>query len=178
MDFLELKDPMLFYVKCLKNAHKCHFWVFENDENYPKRDFCSGSKDLVLLFRNPPDEEYFVPVEVENQPRNVAQMKDFGNRLGDFEDTDEPVMDLNNLEQQQSSIRTSFLRQSDAGEETTESTAPGAEDDDDAIRCIPKVMQVSDLPNITYACKSLLIAPSEGKTLYNCQKRLSQNLHP
>lgn len=86
-----------------------------------------------------------MPVEVENQPRNVAQMKDFGNRLGDFEDTDEPVMDLNNLEGQ-SSIRSSFLRQSDAGEETTETTASGG--DDDAIRCIPKVMQVSDLPTV------------------------------
>ena len=61
-------------------------------------------------------------------------MRDFGSKLADYEASDEPVMDLNSLE----SERTSFLRQNDETEIGNE-----AEGDDDAVRCIPKVMQVS-----------------------------------
>jgi len=92
------------------------------------------------------EDEYFVPVEVENQPRNVAQMKDFGPRLtAEYDEvnqkTDEPVMNLQNLEQ--SSFRQNFVRQNDATEE--EDTANNeAELGDDEIRCIPKVMQVEE----------------------------------
>ena len=86
------------------------------------------------------EDGYLVPVEVENQPRNVAQMKDFGSRLGDFEDTDEPIMDLNGLEAE----RAGFLRQNDDSQVEPE--------DDNAIRCIPKVMQVSNLKENFNSC--------------------------
>ena len=56
-------------------------------------------------------------------------MKDFGSRLGDFQEAEEPAMDLENLNRQ------NFLRQTDPG--VTE-----APQDDDEIRCIQKVMQV------------------------------------
>ena len=56
-------------------------------------------------------------------------MKDFGSRLGDFQEAEEPAMDLENLNRQ------NFLRQTDSG--VTE-----APQDDDEIRCIQKVMQV------------------------------------
>ena len=79
-----------------------------------------------------------MPVEVENQPRNVAQMKDFGSRLNDFAEIEEPVMDLENLEAIDSKNRQNFLRQSDPNEGNN-----GENLDDDAVRCIPKVMQVS-----------------------------------
>lgn len=84
------------------------------------------------------EEEYFVPVEVENQPRNVAQMKDFGNRLAaEYDETEGPVMNLQDLEERP--LRQSFLRQNDPNEgDTTEDL------DDNAIRCIPKVMQVEE----------------------------------
>ena len=70
-----------------------------------------------------------MPVEVVEQ----EPMRDFGSKLADYEASDEPVMDLNSLE----SERTQFLRQND---ETVDNEA---EADDDAVRCIPKVMQVS-----------------------------------
>ena len=81
------------------------------------------------------EEEYFIPVEVENQPKNIAQMKDFGSRLGEFDDIEGPVMNLQDLEN--NGNRQDFLRQNDPNEGAIEPA------DDDAIRCIPKVMQVS-----------------------------------
>ena len=71
-----------------------------------------------------------MPVEVVEQ----EPMRDFGSKLADYEASDEPVMDLNSLE----SERTQFLRQND--ETVVDNEAEG---DDDAVRCIPKVMQVS-----------------------------------
>ena len=62
-------------------------------------------------------------------------MRDFGSKLADYEASDDPVMDLNSLE----SERTQFLRQNDDTEVVNEAEG----DDDDAVRCIPKVMQVS-----------------------------------
>ena len=88
--------------------------------------------DLTNFFR---EEEYFIPVEVENQPKNIAQMKDFGSRLGEFDDIEGPVMNLQDLEN--NGNRQDFLRQNDPNEGAIEPA------DDDAIRCIPKVMQVS-----------------------------------
>jgi len=85
------------------------------------------------------EEEYFVPVEVENQPRNVAQMKDFGNRLAaEYDETEGPVMNLQDLEERP--LRQSFLRQNDPNEGDTNEDL----EDDNAIRCIPKVMQVEE----------------------------------
>ena len=79
------------------------------------------------------NQEKHIPVEVlEYEPRNVDQMKDFGSRLGDYQEAEEPAMDLENLK----SERFGFLRQTDPG--VTE--APPV--DDDEIRCIQKVMQV------------------------------------
>ena len=64
-------------------------------------------------------------------------MRDFGSKLADYEAlADEPVMDLNSLE----SERTQFLRQA---ETEVNNDAEVDENDDDAVRCIPKVMQVS-----------------------------------
>ena len=78
-------------------------------------------------------EEYYVPVEVVEQ----EPMRDFGSKLADYEAlADEPVMDLNSLE----SERTQFLRQA---ETEVNNDAEVDENDDDAVRCIPKVMQVS-----------------------------------
>jgi hypothetical protein len=72
-----------------------------------------------------------IPVEVLGQePRNVDQMQDFGQRLSEFEDTEAPVMTLDQLNG--NPTRSNFVRQSDT-------SAPA---DDDEIRCIPKVMQV------------------------------------
>ena len=89
-----------------------------------------------IFFRDPViEEEYFIPVEVENQPKNIAQMKDFGSRLGEFDDIEGPVMNLQDLEN--NGNRQDFLRQNDPNEGAIEPA------DDDAIRCIPKVMQVS-----------------------------------
>lgn len=82
------------------------------------------------------EEEYFIPVEVENQPKNIAQMKDFGSRLGEFDDIEGPVMNLQDLEN--NGNRQDFLRQNDPNEGAIEPA------DDDAIRCIPKVMQVEE----------------------------------
>ena len=64
-------------------------------------------------------------------------MKDFGNRLAaEYDETEGPVMNLQDLEERP--LRQSFLRQNDPNEgDTTEDL------DDNAIRCIPKVMQVS-----------------------------------
>ena len=65
-------------------------------------------------------------------------MRDFGSKLADYEAlADEPVMDLNSLE----SERTQFLRQA---ETEVNNDAEVDENDDDAVRCIPKVMQVSE----------------------------------
>ena len=72
-------------------------------------------------------------------------MQDFGSRLGDFQEAEEPAMDLENLK----SDRFEFLRQTDTG--VTE--AP-EESDDDEIRCIQKVMQVM-LYKIHSECKKL-----------------------
>lgn len=90
------------------------------------------------------EDEYFVPVEVENQPRNVAQMKDFGPRLAaEYVETEEPVMNLQNLEA--SSFRQNFLRQNDPTVDDSEDAASNNEQlDDNEIRCIPKVMQVEE----------------------------------
>ena len=91
---------------------------------------------MTNFFRDPViEEEYFIPVEVENQPKNIAQMKDFGSRLGEFDDIEGPVMNLQDLEN--NGNRQDFLRQNDPNEGAIEPV------DDDAIRCIPKVMQVS-----------------------------------
>jgi len=90
-----------------------------------------------------PEEEYFVPVEVENQPRNINEMKDFGAQLrlnDDFDEAFSPVMNLQNLEPT-SSFRQNFVRQNDP---TEEETANNNAQDDDEIRCIPKVMQVEE----------------------------------
>ena len=81
-------------------------------------------------------EEYYVPVEVVEQ----EPMRDFGSKLADYEASDDPVMDLNSLE----SERTQFLRQNDDTEVVNEAEG---DDDDDAVRCIPKVMQVSFIVN-------------------------------
>ena len=65
-------------------------------------------------------------------------MRDFGSKLADYEAlADEPVMDLNSLE----SERTQFLRQAET--EVNNDAEVVDEGDDDAVRCIPKVMQVS-----------------------------------
>ena len=72
------------------------------------------------------------------EPRTVDHMQDFGSRLGDFQEAEEPAMDLENLK----SDRFGFLRQTDSG--VTE--APEEEVvDDDEIRCIQKVMQVCNV---------------------------------
>ena len=83
-------------------------------------------------------EEYYVPVEVVEQ----EPMRDFGSKLADYEASDDPVMDLNSLE----SERTQFLRQNDDTEVTDVAEEGG--DDDDAVRCIPKVMQVSSISTL------------------------------
>lgn len=89
-----------------------------------------------------PEDEYFIPVEVENQPRNINEMQDFGSRLNDdFDEAFSPVMNLQNLEPATSSFRQNFVRQNDP---TEEETANNNAQDDDEIRCIPKVMQVEE----------------------------------
>ena len=92
--------------------------------------------------------EKHIPVEVIEddafEPRNVDHMQDFGSRLGDFQEAEEPAMDLENLK----SDRFGFLRQTDSG--VTE--AP-EEADDDEIRCIQKVMQVTYNVNSTTQCE-------------------------
>jgi len=89
-----------------------------------------------------PEDEYFVPVEVENQPRNINEMKNFGPRLNDdYDEAFSPVMNLQNLEPITSSFRQNFDRQNDP---TEEETANNNAQDDDEIRCIPKVMQVEE----------------------------------
>ena len=80
------------------------------------------------------------------EPRTVDHMQDFGSRLGDFQEAEEPAMDLENLK----SDRFGFLRQTDSG--VTE--AP-EEADDDEIRCIQKVMQVTYNVNSTTQCDSM-----------------------
>ena len=94
--------------------------------------------------------EKHIPVEVIEddafEPRNVDHMQDFGSRLGDFQEAEEPAMDLENLK----SDRFGFLRQTDSG--VTE--AP-EEADDDEIRCIQKVMQVTYNVNSTTQCDSM-----------------------
>ena len=86
-------------------------------------------------------EEQHIPVEVlEFEPRNVDQMKDFGSRLGEFEEAEEPAMDLENLNSQAS--RSEFLRQTDTGVTSTGGGSEEGSGDDDEIRCIQKVMQV------------------------------------
>ena len=102
----------------------------------PRGSIKISYNDLTNFFRDPViEEEYFIPVEVENQPKNIAQMKDFGSRLGEFDDIEGPVMNLQDLEN--NGNRQDFLRQNDPNEGAIEPA------DDDAIRCIPKVMQVS-----------------------------------
>lgn len=87
-----------------------------------------------MSFRYSETEEYYVPVEVVEQ----EPMRDFGSKLADYEAlADEPVMDLNSLE----SERTQFLRQAET--EINNDAEEVDEGDDDAVRCIPKVMQVS-----------------------------------
>lgn len=90
------------------------------------------------------EDEYFVPVEVENQPKNIAQMKDFGPRLAaEYDETEAPVMNLQSLET--SAFRQNFIRQSDPTVDDSEDTSNNNEQlDDDEIRCIPKVMQVEE----------------------------------
>jgi len=86
------------------------------------------------------EDEYYVPVEVQNQPRNVAQMKDFGPRLAaEYDEIEDPIMDLQNLGA--SSFRQNFVRQNDPNVEEENSNNAN---DDDEIRCIPKVMQVEE----------------------------------
>ena len=84
-------------------------------------------------------------------------MRDFGSKLADYEAlADEPVMDLNSLE----SERTQFLRQA---ETEVNNDAEVDENDDDAVRCIPKVMQVSFCTVFENHIKSLILhcEPSE-----------------
>ena len=64
-------------------------------------------------------------------------MKDFGSRLGEFDDIEGPVMNLQDLDDNAGN-RQNFLRQNDPNPADNETPA-----DDDAIRCIPKVMRVS-----------------------------------
>jgi len=90
-------------------------------------------KEVAGEPRSAETEEYYVPVEVVEQ----EPMRDFGSKLADYEASDDPVMDLNSLE----SERTQFLRQND-DTEVTDVAEEG--DDDDAVRCIPKVMQVEE----------------------------------
>ena len=85
---------------------------------------------------------------VEQEP-----MRDFGSKLADYEASDDPVMDLNSLE----SERTQFLRQND-DTEVTDVAEEG--DDDDAVRCIPKVMQVSSSTLFWSESQSFLIGSS------------------
>merc|ERR1712203_462479 len=59
-----------------------------------------------------------------------------GSRLGEFDDIEGPVMNLQDLEN--NGNRQDFLRQNDPNEGAIEPA------DDDAIRCIPKVMQVEE----------------------------------
>ena len=78
-------------------------------------------------------------------------MRDFGSKLADYEAlADEPVMDLNSLE----SERTQFLRQA---ETEVNNDAEVDENDDDAVRCIPKVMQVSFSTVFENHIKSLIL---------------------
>ena len=139
------------------------FWP----HNWANITFCqSGSAVLHLKSKAlnsyissvPPTEEYLVPVEVEqldseaipleaetfeSEARNVNNMKNFGNRLADYETED--AMNLNKLEEAPFSYRTEFLRQSDASETvppSTEVPTASSSPDDNTVRCIPKVMQV------------------------------------
>jgi len=94
----------------------------------------SVMKEVAGEPRSAETEEYYVPVEVVEQ----EPMRDFGSKLADYEAlADEPVMDLNSLE----SERTQFLRQA---ETEVNNDAEVDENDDDAVRCIPKVMQVEE----------------------------------
>ena len=90
------------------------------------------------------------------EPRNVDHMQDFGSRLGDFQEAEEPAMDLENLK----SDRFGFLRQTDSG--VTE--AP-EEADDDEIRCIQKVMQVTYNVNSTTQCDMIVCSKKSNKIL-------------
>lgn len=67
--------------------------------------------------------------DTESTARNVEQMKDFGSRLGDLSESEEPVMNLEDLDKP--AKRQEFLRQTDP------------DLDDNEIRCIPKLMQVN-----------------------------------
>ena len=95
------------------------------------------------------------------EPRNVDHMQDFGSRLGDFQEAEEPAMDLENLK----SDRFGFLRQTDTG--VTE--AP-EESDDDEIRCIQKVMQVMFYKIHSECKKTLKKMKIQGSTV-NCKPR-------
>ena len=128
LERIKCEESLYIIFKCISKYNLC---------NYPYICMFFFKKNMSF-FRSPViEEEYFVPVEVENQPRNVAQMKDFGNRLAaEYDETEGPVMNLQDLEERP--LRQSFLRQNDPNEgDTTEDL------DDNAIRCIPKVMQVS-----------------------------------
>jgi hypothetical protein len=76
-------------------------------------------------------EEYLIPVEVENQPRNIVQMKDFRSQLGEFnviQSTCDEFARFRKYEEQTRLFKAKNLNK------------PA---DNNEIRCIPKVMQVS-----------------------------------
>ena len=85
-----------------------------------------------------------IPVAVEGQggfsPRNSDQMSSFGGKLGGdaFGDSHEPVMNLDDLAQPPRRL----IRQNDNDPAGGSQVAENAGDDDE-IRCIPKVMQVT-----------------------------------